>query len=375
MASNCALCGEEITQDNDTKEHIIPNAIGGRKKVTGFICNACNNKSGDTWENELAKQLNPLSLFFRISRERGNAPRQKFSMTDGNEIVLEHNGSMTLPKPQYRENIVDGQVQISIQARTIQEAKGMLKGVARKYPNADVDSFLDNAQVKSTYSPEMMEFNLSFGGTDAGRSIVKSALAVISDAKQPTIMCQNAIAYLTDQNAEACFGYYYVRDLIVNRPSGVPLHCVAVQGDQKTGLITFYAEYFGVQRVVGCLGQGYQGESFNHQYAIDPVSGTELDLDVELELSITEIIDAYDYKAIPSGSIENAIASIIPVQLELHSEQERARVIDSALRKALEEIGLKDGDQILPEHIGKLSSVVAEEVLPLMIHQLGLGKQ
>lgn len=375
MASNCALCGEDITQDNDTKEHIIPNAIGGRKKVTGFICNACNNKSGDKWENELAKQLNPLSLFFRISRERGNAPRQKFGMTDGNEIFLEHDGSMTLPKPQYRENIVDGQVQISIQARTIQEAKGMLKGVARKYPNADVDSFLDNAQVKSTYSPEMMEFNLSFGGTDAGRSIVKSALAVVSDAKKPTIMCQNAIAYLTDQNAEACFGYYYVRDLIVNRPSGVPLHCVVVQGNQKTGLITFYAEYFGIQRVVGCLGQGYQGESFNHQYAIDPVSGTELDLDVELDLSIAEIIDAYNYKAIPSGSIENAMVSIIPVHLELHSEQERTRVIDSALRKALEEIGLKEGEQILPEHIGKLSSVVAEEVLPLMIHQLGLGKQ
>lgn len=374
MASNCALCGEQITQDNDTKEHIIPNAIGGRKKVTGFICNVCNNKSGDTWENELAKQLNPLSLFFRISRERGNAPRQKFGTTDGNEIVLEYDGSMTLPKPLYRENIVDGQVQISIQARTIQEAKGMLKGVARKYPNADVDSFLDNAQVKSTYSPEMMEFKLSFGGTDAGRSIVKSALAVVSDAKQSTAICQNAIAYLTDQNAEACFGYYYVRDPILNRPSGVPVHCVAVQGDQKTGLITFYAEYFGVQRVVGCLGQGYQGESFNHQYAIDPVSGTELDLDVKLGFSITEIKDAYNYKAIPNGSIENAIALIIPVHLQLQSEQERTRVIDVALRKAFEEIGLKEGDQILPEHIGKLSSVVAEEVLPLMIHQLGLGK-
>ncbi|BDM65098.1 hypothetical protein NFHSH190041_25500 [Shewanella sp. NFH-SH190041] len=210
MAANCALCGQLITQDNDTKEHIIPNAIGGRKKVTGFICNTCNNKSGDTWENELAKQLNPLSLFFRISRERGNAPRQKFGMTDGNEIVLEHDGSMALPKPQYSENIVDGKVHISIQARTVQEAKGMLKGVARKYPNANVDSFLDNPQIKSTYSPGMMEFNLSFGGHDAGRSIVKSALAVISDAKQSTAVCQHAIAYLTDQNAEACFGYYYM---------------------------------------------------------------------------------------------------------------------------------------------------------------------
>ena len=90
------------------------------------------------------------------------------------------------------------------------------------------------------------------------------------------------------------------------------------------------------------------------------MSGTELDLDVKLGFSITEIKDAYNYKAIPNGSIENAIASIIPVHLQLQSEQERTRVIDVALRKAFEEIGLKEGDQILPEHIGKLSSVVAE---------------
>ncbi|GAL13836.1 hypothetical protein JCM19233_4843 [Vibrio astriarenae] len=74
----CALCDVEITEKNDTKEHLIPNAIGGRKKVKGFICENCNNASGDDWESELAKQLNPLSLFFGISRERGEAPPQLF---------------------------------------------------------------------------------------------------------------------------------------------------------------------------------------------------------------------------------------------------------------------------------------------------------
>ena len=29
----CALCDETITSQNDTKEHLIPNAIGGRKKI------------------------------------------------------------------------------------------------------------------------------------------------------------------------------------------------------------------------------------------------------------------------------------------------------------------------------------------------------
>ena len=74
----CALCDMEITEKNDTKEHLIPNAIGGRKKIKGFICNSCNKASGDNWDSELAKQLNPFSLFFGITRERGEAPSQLF---------------------------------------------------------------------------------------------------------------------------------------------------------------------------------------------------------------------------------------------------------------------------------------------------------
>lgn len=42
MSNNlCALCDTEITIDNDTREHVIPNAIGGRKKISGFICENC----------------------------------------------------------------------------------------------------------------------------------------------------------------------------------------------------------------------------------------------------------------------------------------------------------------------------------------------
>ena len=84
----CALCDAEITKNNDTREHLIPNAIGGRKKVKGFICNSCNNKSGAEWDADLANKLNPLSLFFRIQREQGEVPPQSFSTTGGEEYTL-----------------------------------------------------------------------------------------------------------------------------------------------------------------------------------------------------------------------------------------------------------------------------------------------
>ena len=51
----CALCGVLITEENNSKEHIIPNAIGGKKKISNFICEECNNRSGNEWESDLTE--------------------------------------------------------------------------------------------------------------------------------------------------------------------------------------------------------------------------------------------------------------------------------------------------------------------------------
>lgn len=95
----CALCDNEITDKNDTREHIIPNSIGGRKKVKKFICISCNKKTGETWDSELAKQIHQLSLYLGTKRERGEVPSQIFETRDGKKITLNADASMTIDKP------------------------------------------------------------------------------------------------------------------------------------------------------------------------------------------------------------------------------------------------------------------------------------
>ncbi|WP_198651747.1 HNH endonuclease [Salinicola sp. RZ23] len=103
LEKRCLLCDEVISAETDSREHLIPNSIGGRKKVSGFLCVGCNSKSGDNWDSVLARQMNPLSLFFRINRERGDAPSQKFQTTSEDEWVLNVDGSLDLPKPIFKE--------------------------------------------------------------------------------------------------------------------------------------------------------------------------------------------------------------------------------------------------------------------------------
>ncbi|OXY81362.1 HNH endonuclease [Oceanimonas doudoroffii] len=367
----CALCNEEITEKNDTKEHLIPNAIGGKKKVKGFICGSCNNASGDNWESELAKQLNPLSLFFGISRERGEVPSQLFETTGGDKLKLNVDGSMDLEKPLYSESPLESGagVRIQVRARSIPEAERMLQGVKRKYPQVDLNELLSNAKSESSYCPDMLSFNFSFGGHEAGRSIVKSALALAVSSGIPAEKCTEATHYLRNDKAEACFGYFYETDLIKNRPEGIPLHCVSIKGCSKTKQVIGYVEYFGVQRVVLCLAGSYEGEEISNTYAINPVAGEELDLVVDLNLSNSEIRAAYDYKKIPNGSIEAAFHEVIPAGMKASFEKEKDRVLNQAVMYAFENCGVKEGEILMPEHVNKLIGLMMEKIEPFILHQ------
>jgi len=370
--SQCALCEVMITDDNDTKEHIIPNAIGGRKKIKGFICRACNSSSGDSWDKELAKQLNPLSLFFGIKRERGNAPSELFETTAGDRLNLNVDGSMAIEKPMYSEisSKVDDNIRINITARDINEAKRMLKGVKRKYPQVDTDNILDNLKVQSYYCPDMLKFDMSFGGQEAGRSVVKSALALAVSSGISTESCIEATNYLNNKDSEACFGYFYESDLIKCRPEGLPFHCVSIKGCNETKQVIAYIEYFGIYRVVLCLGSSYDGEYISRTYTINPMTSEELDLVVELNLTNTEIRGAYDYNKIPNGSVEEACGKVISTGMKASYEKEQNRVVDKVVQNAFENCGAKEGEMLTHEHINKITGSVWEGLEPFILHQM-----
>jgi len=368
-SSKCALCDVEITDTNDTKEHLIPNAIGGRKKIKRFICKTCNSISGDDWESELAKQLNPLSLFFGISRERGDAPSQLFETTGGDKLKLNVDGSMDIEKPVYSEQPLESGtgVQIQIRARSIPEAKRMLQGVIIKYPQLDLNELLDNVKFQSSYCPDMLNFNFSFGGHEAGRSIVKSALALAVSSGIPAESCVEAVSYLKNEESEACFGYFYESDLIKNRPEGIPIHCVSIKGCRETQQLIGYVEYFGVQRMVLCLSSSYEGEDLSNTYAINPITGEELNLVVELKLSNTEIREAYDYKKIPNGSVEEAFGKVISTGMKASIEKEKDRVLNNAVKYAFENCGAKEGEMLMPEHVNKFTGLMMEKLEPFIL--------
>ena len=366
-------CGNSLTEDTSTYEHVIPNAISGRKKVTGFICNSCNNRTGAAWDAELAKQLNPLGLLLGIRRQRGNVPPQVFSTSSGGEVQLLSDGNRTIAKPSHEITTDGDNTHIRVHARTMRELRILINGMRRKYPslrNRSLDDLMSTAKAASHYSSEWTELDLEIGGVRAGRSLVKSAVALAYDAGIDPNHCDLALDYLLNEEAEACFGYYYDkdRDLVINRPGKKPFHCVCVKGNPETGMILGYVELYSLHRAVMCLSESYSGKAFTNVYAIDPVKGEEVNLEIDLDLPISDIRSAYEYEKYDEGVRRAAANSLFESIASVDFNRALDRNIREAVENAFAKCDAGQGEYLTDAQLHQLIGDVVDDLTPFIEH-------
>ena len=208
VAEQCTLCSCSLTADNNTEEHIILNAIGGRKKVLGFICQTCNSDAGSEWDDELARQLNSLSIHLGIKRQHGHVPSQAFPTASGKSIRVNADGTMRPTKPEITVTTEEDKISIHVIARSRKELRQALKGLQRKYPklrDIEVEELILEAQEGSYYSSDLIKISPEFGDIRAGRSLVKSAVALVFDAGIDPTHCDLALDYLLHEGKRTLF--------------------------------------------------------------------------------------------------------------------------------------------------------------------------
>jgi hypothetical protein len=364
--SYCVVCNEPITPDTDSEEHIINNAIGGRRKTTGFICKHDNNTTGRTWDAELASQLNGLCHLFWIKRERGEIPEETVTTSAGETFIMLPDGGFKLPKPVINKKQEGTKTQIQAYVRTMQEARQVLEGNKRKYPSIDVATELAKATKEYSFPEGMIKIPILIGGVRSGRSIVKSAMAFAHECGIPAKACEEALAYLRDEKVPACFGYYQSTDLVVERPAGVPFHCVAISGDPESGLLLGYVEYFGFLRMVVCLSRTYSGVPIERCHAIDPTTGQDLHLSMRMSFTAGDIADIFEDKHC-SLDMQN-FQKVLKPALARKGERDTQKWMADTVIYAFNNCGAKEGEQLTPEQTAKLFRLVAERMAVYIVH-------
>ena len=368
----CAFCGTTLTRTNISLEHVFQNAIGGRKTVDNFICSNCNSKTGANWDAALVEQLRPLCTMLNIKRSRRCNRPFVVETSSQRKLTVHPDGSMTIAEPIFDKRQLGNKSAVRIHARTMREMREMVTGLKRKHSQIDTDEVMKKADRRREYLREPYAITLNVGGPIAGRAMIKSCLALAYDAGSNIGDCREAESYLL-KDGQPCFGYYNERDVVKNRPKDTFFHCIYVCGDPTRGQLLAYVEYFGWLRIVARLSNAYDGMAFSHCYAIDPVSGKELNLDVELMIEPADIPEIYDYRKVDNSEVGRALGAVVEAWGQMDRERAQDRAVKDALKFACDECGISEGDILSDEQAAQFARVVAQRLEPFLAHMIGLG--
>lgn len=369
--SKCLVCFTEITALNDSKEHVIPNAIGGKMVIKGFLCRRCNSETGDKWDAEISKQLNLFCLLLGgVERDRGFTPTEIFSTISGKEVRLANEGVLSIAHPEYKTEEIDGKVQFTFKTGSMNQAEQFVRNLCKKKPSLNQQELMDNLTFTNSYlNGDALVFKPQFGGENSGRSLVKTILAFAANVGIDPNSCEKAKDYLLD-DAEPCFGYYYSNDVILNRDFPKPAHFLAVHADPLSGYVIGYLEYFGIFRVISMLSESYNGVEVKESYYIYPEDSMSGVCEFELPSDKEVIAASYNYEKYDEKILHEAFAFFLSYCRKKDFEREQDRVITQAWNDAKEKFGLEEGGIFSEEQAREVSNHIANSVTPFFMNQI-----
>jgi hypothetical protein len=180
----CLFCPTEL--DATTKpEHILLNALGGRKTTTRAICSACNNTFGRTIDDVLTSQVVALRNLLQLESGEGkSAPGLKNIQAGEHKINIKGDGTLeAVQKPFTIERLEDGKWNVQIRARSKEHLAEIIPHLAKalKITEENLRAQLGGAEASMIIQrPWPVHHALGLGGPDAVRSALKACLVLWS---------------------------------------------------------------------------------------------------------------------------------------------------------------------------------------------------
>jgi hypothetical protein len=178
----CIFCDNELTEDT-RPEHILLNALGGRKTTRRVDCSECNGRFGSTIDDEVGKQVAVLRNALELDSGTGRPPPMLRNIQSGNDIInLMNDGTPELvAKPFAVQKFEDGRFELQITAKSVEEIAPYIKHIAAQLGCTEEQLLEILKSTTGSYierRPDTVHHALGFGGPLAVRSAAKSALVL-----------------------------------------------------------------------------------------------------------------------------------------------------------------------------------------------------
>lgn len=275
MTTDCLACKEYRVL---TKEHIIPQAIGG--KLTAVLyCDMCNSTFGRKLDVEISKQYGEIGTLLRIKRERG-AP-QPFEVEDikSGTTLISDGQSLKRKTPIVKIESRDGKKldYADVTARSEKELHEIMSSIKKRYNVSGEAKIFQEVHP----GPTDIRHDIIIDNSLLRRAVSKIAYGFLCTKLSKDTMLSSPFdairEYLNTGNWDALAHANFIHtQFMVDYIR--PLHKIHIALNKSKNLIVGYVSLFGIFRFTVLLAEGFESELEwpGLDYTFDPVHGQEV---------------------------------------------------------------------------------------------------
>jgi len=280
------MSNEELTKENKSLEHVIPNGLGGKLKSSHLINAEWNDIFGRTIDSVLVKQI-PLPTIFNIKRDRKKNPKIRAKTEDGTRYLVDENVQAKRRPTKPEETVLeDGKISLKF--------IDVLRNLKKKHPKANIEELREQIIWDETPKERVMFFenNLNLTtGYEAARAVTKIAASFYVLSAKEINNIQAVVPFLKgEEDGIGILRHYYLEDKTIHQVGENEIsHLIYTKGNAKEKLLYAYIELFNCHKFLIVLNNNYEGKDVEYTYCYDLNSNTKLNKKVSLDLTRKDI--------------------------------------------------------------------------------------
>ena len=308
--SKCYLCHRSLDKSNSSKEHIIPNALGG-KLTARILCHDCNNRMGSSYDAQLAKALEFFA--YKVNHPRSYGKVQAINVKlNGHPVKALPGGGFKTIHP--IEDSDSNHIRLRAFGDNIEEIINKVLLNLKRKNKIDQNQYQKlkqeiPKQIKIVRHP-IVEREFQFNNIWFGLLKIAINFAVYKDISDSEI--EDAINVLTSNDELKTVPYvnFYYSDETFPRIEGSICHRIHLIGDANIKCLYCFISLYDVLQSIVLLSSRYKGKNFDSSYCYDVWNEKEIFAKCPQPLTLKELNAAFESKG-PSENWKDAFEQFI----------------------------------------------------------------
>jgi hypothetical protein len=355
----------------ETEEHILLDAIGGRWTCRWIIDRSVNSRFGETIDAALANALLPIRTILDLRSGSNDPPAPLKRVKDDAGLVYDLNpgGRPVLSAPDFSSWEADGKVYFQGVVRSMDELKALTKRQRKRY-NIPFEEIARQTQEEHKFAPAL---NLGIQlDSDACRCVAKMVCNLFGTT--------HAEPFLRDEfNPIRDFvhkGMGNVRDFVQINVTPVSIdaasalgpldHLLLVRGDAMTGEVRALVSLYKHLQFIVQLGRTTLDRDVVLSYRLDQIGREARKHDLQDLALIVPPLKQVTALQVETATVA-AFSTLFEKIHELQEQRRRAEIVQQSITEWSESLG--EGTVITEEDIRRISRTISDRILePLFRH-------